>query len=116
MKHALGVATDRLFSFQEMIMTPRNMAFVAAAVLAIAPNASIRAGGQQNMQLPSLPDPYRTVADFVTMPAGRVMGSTNAINVDAKGNIWIFERCGANSCTNSDVDPILEFDSSSRTP
>ena len=91
-------------------MTPRDIAFAAAAVLTIAANASIRAGGQQNLQLPSLPDPYRTVADFVTMPAGRAMGSTNAINVDAKGNIWVFERCGANSCTNSDVDPILEFD------
>jgi hypothetical protein len=31
------------------------------------------------MELPNLPNPYRTVTDFVTMPAGRVMGSTNAI-------------------------------------
>jgi hypothetical protein len=66
--------------------------------------------GQQNLELPKLPNPYRTVSDIVTMPAGRTMGSTNAINVDAKGNIWVFERCGVNSCADSSVDPILQFD------
>lgn len=67
-----------------------------------------------NLALPTLPNPYRTVENIVTMPAGRNMGSTNAINVDSKGNIWVFERCGANSCANSTVDPILEFDSSGK--
>ena len=94
----------------------RHRRLAGAAVLALAASVTIMAGGQQNaaaqqnMELPKLPNPYRTVTDFVTMPAGRKMGSTNAINVDAKGNIWVFERCGANSCTDSDVDPILEFD------
>jgi sugar lactone lactonase YvrE len=65
-----------------------------------------------NLTRPNLPNPYRTVENIVTMPAGRNMGSTNAINVDSKGNIWVFERCGANSCANSTVDPILQFDPS----
>ena len=77
-------------------------------------NAGQQSAGQQNLELPNLPNPYRTVSDFVTMPAGRVMGSTNAINVDGKGNIWVFERCGANSCADSNVDPILEFDPSGK--
>ena len=68
--------------------------------------------GQQNTERPDLPNPYRTVANFVTMPPGRTMGSTNAINVDVHGNIWVFERCGANSCAESTVDPILQFDPS----
>ena len=68
--------------------------------------------GQQNTERPNLPNPYRTITDFVTMPPGRKMGSTNAINVDADGNIWVFERCGANSCADSNVDPILQFDPS----
>jgi len=42
------------------------------------------------------------------------MGSTNAINIDAKGNIWVFERCGANSCAQSTLDPILQFDQSGK--
>jgi sugar lactone lactonase YvrE len=69
---------------------------------------------QQNLTLPDLPNPYRMMADFITMPSGRTLGSTNAINVDAQGHIWVFERCGANSCTNSTVDPILEFDPSGK--
>ncbi len=99
-------------------MTPRTRHRTAAAVIAIAATAVLTAGGQQNMQRPNLPNPYRTVADIVTLPAGRAMGSTNAINVDAKGHIWVFERCGANSCANScadsNVDPILEFDPSGK--
>ena len=88
----------------------------SAAVLTLAATVAITAGGQapgnQNLELPKLPNPYHTAYDIVRMPAGRKMGSTNAINVDAKGNIWVFERCGANTCAESTVDPILEFDPS----
>lgn len=69
---------------------------------------------EQNLNLPDLPNPYSMLMYFITMPAGRTLGSTNVINVDAKGNIWVFERCGANSCANSTVDPILEFDPSGK--
>src|SRR5260370_31226312 len=48
------------------------------------------------------------------MPGGRNMGSTNAINVDSKGDIWVSERCGVNSAADSKVDPILEFDASGK--
>jgi hypothetical protein len=69
---------------------------------------------EQNLHLPDLPNPYNLLLYFITMPAGRTLGSTNAINIDPKGNIWVFERCGANSCTDSTVDPILEFDPSGK--
>lgn len=71
-------------------------------------------GVGHNLALPNLPNPYRTVENIVTMPTGRTMGSTNAINVDAKGNIWVFERCGVNSCADSTLDPILQFDPSGK--
>lgn len=57
------------------------------------------------------PDSYTADAGFFKMPAGRSMGSTSAVAVDSKGNIWIAERCGANSCAGSSVNPIMEFDS-----
>jgi NHL repeat len=69
---------------------------------------------EQNMELPNLPNPYQMVENIVTMPDGRVMGSSNAINVDSKRNIWVFERCGVNSCTDSKLDPIMEFDPSGK--
>ena len=58
----------------------------------------------------SLPNPYRQVDNFLKLPAGRHMGSTSAVASDRDGNIWVAERCGANSCQGSDLDPIMEFD------
>src|SRR4051794_18803254 len=62
-----------------------------------------------------LPNPYRTVADYFKMPAGRTWGSTSAVDVDRDGkSIWVGERCGANSCLDSKLDPILKFDESGK--
>jgi DNA-binding beta-propeller fold protein YncE len=44
----------------------------------------------------------------------RAWGSTSAIDVDARGNVWVFERCGANTCAGSKLAPILEFDRSGK--
>lgn len=62
----------------------------------------------------SLPDPYRPGEVWAKLPAGRAMGSTNTLTIDSRGNIWVFERCGANSCAGSNLDPILEFDPSGK--
>ena len=64
---------------------------------------------QQNTLLQDLPNRYTTFENLVTMPDGRAMGSGNAVDVDSEGNIWVFERCGQNTCTGSNVDPILKF-------
>jgi streptogramin lyase len=95
-------------------MKPSVRSFLVIAALVTAATSLINAGAQQNTELPDLPNPYRTVADIITMPAGRALGSTNAINIDAQGNIWVFERCGANSCADTSVDPILQFDRSGK--
>ncbi|MDP1932686.1 MAG: peptidyl-alpha-hydroxyglycine alpha-amidating lyase family protein [Gammaproteobacteria bacterium] len=71
--------------------------------------ASLSVEAQQNTELPNIPNSYRTYEDVVTMPEGRVMGSGNAVDVDSQGNIWVFERCGRNTCLGSDLDPILKF-------
>ena len=76
--------------------------------------APLMASAQQNTQRDRLPNPDRMISDVVTMPTGRAMGSSNAIDVDSHGNIWLFERCGANSCLNSGVDPLLQFDPEGR--
>lgn len=45
------------------------------------------------------------------MPDGRIWGSTSGIGIDKDGeSIWVAERCGANSCVGSTLDPILKFD------
>jgi len=74
---------------------------VAAAFVALA---------AQQAPLNDLPNPYTTVADHFKMPDGRAWGSTSAVAVDKDGtSIWVGERCGANSCLDSKLDPILKF-------
>jgi len=49
------------------------------------------------------------------MPEGRTWGSTSAVEIDRDGrSIWVAERCGANTCAGSNLDPILKFDSTGK--
>lgn len=58
-----------------------------------------------------LPNPYETVRDWGTLPDGRSWGSVSAVHVDIDGvHIWAGDRCGANSCAGSNVDPIVKLD------
>lgn len=58
-----------------------------------------------------LPNTYQTIENLFKMPAGRTWGSTSAVGVDKDGkSIWVGERCGANTCLGSNLDPILKFD------
>lgn len=70
----------------------------------VAPAASVQ-------PVNHLPNPYETVRDFGTLPAGRKWGSVSALQVDRDGrHIWVAERCGTNSCAGSTVDPVLKLD------
>jgi hypothetical protein len=72
--------------------------------------------GPQSTTQPNgpVPNPYRTIDNIAPLPEGRKMGSTNAVAVDSHNNVWVAERCGANSCIGSTVDPILEYDQSGK--
>ena len=62
----------------------------------------------------SAPNPYRTIAGWAKLPEGRTWGATAGVAVDRRDNIWVAERCGANTCAGSDLPPILEFDPSGK--
>jgi sugar lactone lactonase YvrE len=57
-----------------------------------------------------VPNPYRTVLNWAQFPDGRKWGSTAGVSVGPDGNIWAYDRCGANTCAGSTLDPVLEFD------
>lgn len=57
-----------------------------------------------------VPNLYRTVLNWGQLPEGRKFGATAGVSVGPDGNIWAYERCGANNCADSDANPILEFD------
>ena len=80
---------------------------VAGSIAVMIP---LQATNDPNVQ----PNPYQTIENYFKMPEGRTWGSTAGVYVDSHDNIWVAERCGANSCAGSNLDPILEFDQSGK--
>ena len=50
-------------------------------------------------------NPYRAVGGWAQLPAGMKWGAVISVDVDAKGNVWVFHR---------DDPPILKFDPSGK--
>ena len=83
------------------------IAFTAAMAAAGATTVAARA---QDAAQPSidLPDPFGAATSFGQLPAGRAWGGTTAVAVDRDGkSVWVFERCGGESCAASALPPIL---------
>jgi DNA-binding beta-propeller fold protein YncE len=57
---------------------------------------------------------WRAMSGWAQMPAGRTWGSTSTLDVDRSGNVWVFERCGANACDDSALPPIIQFDAAGK--
>jgi DNA-binding beta-propeller fold protein YncE len=90
--------------------TTQALRFAALALLAVAAEAAY---SQAIAPTNSLPNPYRSIEGWAKMPAGRTWGSTAGVAIDPDGtSVWVAERCGANSCAGSNLDPVLKFDAS----
>jgi len=60
-----------------------------------------------------LPNPYRTIEGWAQL--GRPWGSTSAVDIAPNGSgVWVAERCGANSCADSNLPPIYKFDANGK--
>jgi len=80
-------------------------------VVSLAASAAGAAAQGGPVPVNDLPNPYRTVEGWARMPQGRTWGSTSAVEVAPDGRgVWVAERCGANSCAGSALDPVLKFD------
>jgi sugar lactone lactonase YvrE len=82
----------------------------AAGALVLAWLSSVFAQPSSPQTLP--PNPYGASENFGTLPAGRTMGQSSAVDVDSEGHVWGADRCDASDCIGKTVAPILEFDSS----
>lgn len=61
------------------------------------------------------PNPYKTIEGWAKLPDGREWGATSAVYPASDGeHIWVAERCGANLCVDSELDPVLLFDASGK--
>jgi sugar lactone lactonase YvrE len=99
--------------------------FTLIAVLAViaAFGAAAHAQQAQYSKQSQLPNPYRLVEDWPTLPEsmnGGHWGELIRADIDPKGNIWVFHRCfntvpaGAATCVGRTDPPILEFDPSGK--
>lgn len=81
--------------------------------------AVIAPAGSAQAQIPAplndLPNPYESVDGWAQLPDGREWGSTAGVDIDPDGvHLWAIDRCGGNSCADSDLDPILKIDPTGR--
>lgn len=87
----------------------QSLAAVVAAVIVF--------GGAGETFGQALPNPYRLVEDWATLPGGRQMGAVGGVTMDPDGrHVWAVIRCDAsaperfgNECLDSDLDPIIKF-------
>jgi len=88
----------------------RTSVVVAAAVVA----TSVILAGQAVPVPNSQPNLYAAGQSWGQLPAGRPYGNTSAVHVDARGTVWVADKCAGTTCTGRTEDPILSFDSSGR--
>jgi hypothetical protein len=64
----------------------------------------------------SLPNPYEAIEQRLTLPAGRMLGSSSSVDMDPDGiSVWVADRCGAGSCLGSTLAPVFKFDAAGTT-
>lgn len=98
-----------------MTMTNRAwrwaFALMAQLLAGVAPLGAQATPNAPDAPVNDRPNPYRTVEGWAKLPEGRSWGSTSAVAIDRDGvSVWVAERCAANLCVGSDLDPILKFD------
>ncbi|MDH3205985.1 MAG: hypothetical protein OEO79_05200 [Gemmatimonadota bacterium] len=90
-----------------------SMVLVGAVAALMGPAGALEA--QMSSPLNDLPNPYESVDGWAQLPDGREWGSTAGVDIDPDGvHLWAIDRCGGNSCADSDLDPILKFDPTGR--
>ena len=95
-----------------------NATLAGAVLMLLAGTAAAQRGGAsgppEHAAVEPINDgtnPYETTRDWGTLPDGRSWGSVSAVDVDIDGvHIWAGDRCGSNSCAESDLDPIVKLD------
>ena len=54
---------------------------------------------------------YLAVSDWAQLRGGRTWGAVTGVFPDPDGrHMWVLDRCGANSCIDSELDPVFKFD------
>jgi DNA-binding beta-propeller fold protein YncE len=77
--------------------------------------AAVSLGAAQAQDVNAAPNPYQVVDNWAQLPQGRVWGMAIGVDIDRDGkSVWVFDRCGAKTCTGSQVAPIQKLDASGK--
>jgi sugar lactone lactonase YvrE len=79
---------------------------LAVVLVAVAAMSGREVSAQSN--------PYRPGENWGRLPEGRTFGNVIGVDEDRSGNVWVFERCGGDTCEGSKLAPILQFDASGK--
>ena len=87
----------------------RHLALAQTIALVIGAAFAGEAAAQTALCANDAPDPYTAGVSFAVLPDGRHWGSTASVAVAPDNTVWAFERCGANSCAGSNLNPIVHY-------
>jgi hypothetical protein len=89
---------------------------LAIVVITALTLPGMRLFAQDSFDPNDAPNPYRMVETWAQLPEGRAWGAPIGVELDHSDgkSIWVFDRCGADNCTGSNVAPIMKFDSSGK--
>jgi len=98
----MGPVDRRLFTF----------ALVAAAVAFGLKSLPAQNGPDPN----SAPNPYRMADSGIQLPEGRKLGAPIGVEIDHSDGktLWVFDRCGGETCAGSDLAPVMKFDAAGK--
>ena len=89
----------------------RNRVLAMSAVVVLLGTTALTQNDVVDPASRPLPNPTaKVIKNFGMLPDGRTWGSTAGVDIGLDGQIWAYDRCGANTCAGSNVDPILKFD------
>ena len=77
---------------------------VAIGMLAVSERGIYAQGADPN----AAPNPYKMQESWAQLPNGQKFGAAIKVQIDHSDgkSIWVFDRCGANECTNSTLAPM----------
>jgi len=89
----------------------------SALVAALVATGTIATADIQAERTQSQESSYRLVEGWAELPSGvEAWGQTIGVELDADGNLWVFQRCFAENCNGGreNVAPMLKYDPSGR--
>ena len=95
-------------------MARRKSRFALALAFVVAASAANQRASAQAADPNGAPNPYRMLETWMQVPQDKKFGAPIGVEVDHSDgkSLWIFDRCGDNSCGGANIPAIWKFDAS----